>query len=166
MIRTAKISQIPDILNMTDACRIHMEEKGIFQWTKDYPTQAHFETDISRNELFCLWEKEALVGCIVISQHMDAEYRTVKWLTPTSAHFYIHRLAVHPRFQGQGYAQQLMAYAENRAREQQMASIRLDTYSQNIRNQHFYEQRGYERLGAVYFPAQSPHPFYCYELVL
>ena len=166
MIGKAKISQIPDILHMTDACRIHMEEKGIFQWTKDYPTKTHFEQDIERNELFCLWKEQRVLGCIVISDHMDDEYKAIQWLTPNRTHFYIHRLGVHPKFQGQGHAQQLMSYAENRAREQQVTSIRLDTFSQNSRNQRFYEQRGYQRLGNVYFPAQSPHPFYCYELVL
>ena len=68
--------------------------------------------------------------------------------------------------QGQGYAQQLMSLAEEQARQQGFESIRLDTFSQNPRNQQFYEQRGYQRLGNIYFPKQSEHPFYCYELLL
>jgi len=68
--------------------------------------------------------------------------------------------------QGQGYAQKLMTFAENYAIENNYASIRLDTFSQNKRNQKFYELRGYKRLGNIYFPKQSEHPFYCYELVL
>ncbi len=45
-------------------------------------------------------------------------------------------------------------------------SIRLDTFSKNIRNQKFYELHGYNKLGDIYFPDQSENPFYSYELVL
>ncbi|MGM0391936.1 MAG: GNAT family N-acetyltransferase, partial [Bacteroidota bacterium] len=30
----------------------------------------------------------------------------------------------------------------------------------------FYESRGYQKLGDIYFPKQSEHPFHCYELIL
>ena len=52
------------------------------------------------------------------------------------------------------------------ARENDFDSVRLDTFSQNKRNQKFYEARGYKKLENIYFPKQSTHPFNCYELVL
>ena len=97
---------------------------------------------------------------------MDKEYEPVKWLTNNSQNLYIHRLAVHPKMQGKGYAQQLMDFAESYAKQNNYISIRLDTFSKNFRNQRFYEQRGYVRLENVYFPQQSQDPFYCYELVI
>ena len=59
-----------------------------------------------------------------------------------------------------------MDFAENFAKEHNALSVRLDTFSQNKRNQKFYETRGYKRLGDIYFPKQSNHPFHCFELVL
>jgi hypothetical protein len=59
-----------------------------------------------------------------------------------------------------------MDFAEIQAKKTKASSIRLDTFSQNIRNQKFYELRSYKRLGEIYFPKQSTYPFYCYELVL
>nr|WP_316931595.1 hypothetical protein [Flavimarina sp. Hel_I_48] len=59
-----------------------------------------------------------------------------------------------------------MFFAENLAKEGNFQSVRLDTFSQNERNQKFYEKRGYQKLGAIYFLKQSKHPFYCYELPL
>jgi ribosomal protein S18 acetylase RimI-like enzyme len=58
-----------------------------------------------------------------------------------------------------------MDYAEAFAKAKKAPSVRLDTFSQNHQNQRFYEARGYQRLGSIYFPKQSEHPFYCYELV-
>lgn len=166
MIEPAKISQIPKILSMTDACRIAMEANGIYQWTTAYPSKQAFEKDIERNELYVFLQDNEIVGCVVISLFMDEEYRSVNWLTENTNNYYIHRLGVHPKYQGKGFAQQLMAFAENFARENNALSVRLDTFSQNKRNQKFYEQRGYAKLGDIFFPKQSQHPFHCYELVL
>jgi len=166
MIASAKISQIPEILIMTDACRISMEANSIYQWTTEYPSKQAFENDIKRHELFVLQFHNEIVGCIVVSLFMDEEYKSVDWLTQNTKNYYIHRLAVHPNFQGKGFAQRLMDFGENFARENNALSVRLDTFSQNKRNQKFYEQRGYIKLGDIFFPKQSNHPFHCYELIL
>lgn len=166
MIRRAKISEIPDILTITRACAKKMEENGIFQWNEQYPSKEAFIKDIERYELFVIEENRTVQGTIVISTLMDDEYKPIKWLTPNGNSTYIHRLSVHPNFQGKGFAQQMMDFAEAYSRENGFVSVRLDTFSQNKRNQRFYEQRGYQKLGDIFFPKQSDHPFHCYELVL
>lgn len=166
MIRRAKISEISDILNLTRACAFHMIKNGIQQWNEEYPSKEAFENDIARSELFVLEKKGSIIGTIVITTLMDDEYRTIQWLTNNSKNIYIHRLSVLPDQQGKGYAQKLMDFAEQYAKENKFSSIRLDTFSQNKRNQRFYETRGYHKLGTIYFPKQSHYPFHCYELVL
>ncbi len=166
MIRKAKPSDVSTIVSLTKACAKAMIAKEIYQWNEHYPTQARFEKDIALEESYVLEHTGKIVGTIVITELMDDEYIPVQWLTDNQNNVYIHRLAVHPDFWGQGYAQQLMDWAEEYAREHAFLSIRLDTFSQNKRNQRFYETRGYKRLGIIYFPKQSEHPFYCYELVL
>lgn len=143
-----------------------MIKKGIFQWNEHYPSKADFENDIRRNELYVWASVEEIIGVIAVTTVMDEAYIPVEWLNPDARAIYIHRLAVHPRHQGKGYAQKLMDYAEDFARKNGFESIRLDTFSQNKRNQLFYEKRGYRRLGDVFFPNQSAHPFHCYESVL
>ena len=135
-------------------------------FASEFPSRTAFEKDISRKELFVLKSENKIIGCITITPIMDDEYIPVKWLTPNENSIYIHRLAVQPEYQGKGYAQQLMHFAENFARKNKYISVRLDTFSQNKRNQKFYEQRGYQKLENIYFPKQSDYPFFCYELVL
>lgn len=166
MIRYAKISEIPDILVICKACAEHMISKGIYQWNEHYPNAAVFEKDIERDELYVLEVNEKVIGTIVITTLIDDEYVPIKWLTPNSKNIYIHRLSIDPSLQGRGYAQQLMDFVENYAKENGFISIRLDTFSQNKRNQRFYEARGYQRLGDIFLPNQSEDPFHCFELVL
>jgi ribosomal protein S18 acetylase RimI-like enzyme len=152
MIEPAKICEIPDILKLCAACRLYMESKGIYQWTTEYPNEKQFINDIVRKELYVLKKNDRLIGCIVLSILIDAEYIPVNWLTDNGNPLYIHRLAVHPNCQGKGFAQQLINFGENHARSNQFTSVRLDTFSQNKRNQRFYEQRGYQKLDDIYFP--------------
>ena len=167
MIRKAETQEIDAILNLTRACAQAMIQKNIFQWNDTYPSRAAFEDDIKRNELFVFAQGEKIIGTIVISNLKDDIYEQVEWLTPGDAKsIYIHRLAVHPDFQGKGIAQQLMLYAESFAEKNNYVSVRLDTFSKNLRNNDFYTKRGYNKLGDIFFPKQSEFPFHCYELVL
>ncbi|WP_400071084.1 GNAT family N-acetyltransferase [Zobellia russellii] len=166
MISPAKLLDIPQILEVTKACAAAMIENGIYQWNENYPSKQAFELDVERGELYVLEKDNQIIGTIVISTLMDEEYEPIEWLTPSGKNIYIHRVSVHPDFQGKGYAQKLMTFAENYARENSFASVRLDTFSQNKRNHRFYEARGFQRLGDIFFPKQSEHPFHCYELVL
>ena len=165
MIRQANLGDIPEIMRLTRACTLYMKAQGILQWNEQYPSAEAFRRDIERSELYVM-EKKGIIGCIAISTHMDDEYQPVKWLSPNHNNMYVHRLAVHPEHQGKGFARQLMDLAEDVARKSDCISVRLDTFSRNERNQRFYEARGYRKLDAVYFPNQSQHPFFCYELLL
>ncbi|UII81724.1 GNAT family N-acetyltransferase [Flagellimonas sp. CMM7] len=166
MIRHAKISEIKDILNITKACAIKMSDNGIFQWNDNYPSESTFLNDLERNELYVKESNGKVIGTIVISTYMDEEYVPIQWLTPNGNSIYIHRLGVDPIYQGKGYAQELMDFGEAYSKSNGFVSVRLDTFSQNKRNQRFYEQRGYQKLDDIFFPKQSVHPFHCYELVL
>ncbi|WP_299609980.1 GNAT family N-acetyltransferase [uncultured Aquimarina sp.] len=165
MIRKATPSDLDAIHKLTQACAKAMIAKGIYQWNEHYPTRSRFEKDIELEELYVL-EEGHIKGIIVLTELMDDEYIPIEWLTENGNNLYVHRLAVHPDYWGNGYAQQLMNWAETQAKEKKYASVRLDTFSQNKRNHKFYETRGYQRLGNIFFPKQSEHPFYCYELVL
>ncbi|RFN59244.1 GNAT family N-acetyltransferase [Marixanthomonas ophiurae] len=165
MIRKATLSDIDKIITITRACATKMIAEKIYQWNEKYPTYEAFENDIKRNELYVLTFSEEIIGSVVVSTLKDKEYNDITWLTVDGNNYYIHRLAIHPEHQHKGYAKKLMDFAETTAKEKDATSIRLDTFSQNPRNQKFYEARGYQKLESIYFPKQSKHPFYCYELV-
>ncbi|MEO1011589.1 MAG: GNAT family N-acetyltransferase [Bacteroidota bacterium] len=165
MIRLAETKDIPKIIAITKACALHMSHMGIHQWNEHYPTPGVFGKDVEMGQLHVLEINGQVIGTVVVSDVMDEEYKPVKWLALNGKNSYVHRLCIHPEHQGKGYAQRLMDFAETLSRKKGCISVRLDTFSQNPRNQRFYEQRGYQRLGDIYFPKQSEYPFHCYELV-
>ncbi len=166
MIRKGTAADIDNILKITKACATYMIAKNIFQWNEFYPSKTPFLNDVNRGELYVLEIENEIIGCVTISTFMDEEYIPISWLTPNKNNIYIHRLAIHPKQQGKGFARKLMEFAEDYAQKNNYQSVRLDTFSKNKRNQKFYELRGYKKLGDIYFPKQSEYPFHCYELVL
>ncbi len=165
-IRLSEEKDLQEIKSLTEACAIAMKEKGIFQWNEHYPSLEKLQADIEKRELFVLEDQDQILGIIVLTGFMDREYIPINWLTKNINNLYIHRLAVHPLVWGKGYGQKLMDFAEDYARLNNFISVRLDTFSQNQRNQRFYENRGYHKLGDIYFPKQSEDPFHCYELIM
>lgn len=166
MIRKAEIHELQPIKHLTELCAAAMTKKEIFQWNEHYPSLSKLKADIQKQELFLLEKSGRILGIIVITEEIPEEYFPITWLSQTDSNIYIHRLAVHPEFWGKGYGKKLMDFAEDFAMKNGFESVRLDTFSQNLRNQRFYESRGYQRLGSIYFPNQSDKPFYCYELLI
>ena len=165
-IERAVIIDLEQLYSITKSCAKHMIENGIFQWNEQYPSKNVLKKDIELKQVWKLVENDLIIGLIVLTEIEDSEYKPVKWLTENTGSLYIHRLAVHPKYQRKGYAQKLMNFAEKYAVEKNYYSIRLDTFSKNIGNQQFYEKRNYIKLESIYFPNQSEHPFYCYEKIL
>lgn len=167
MISRGEISEIDEIVELTKACGLHMRENGINQWDEHYPDRASIAEDIETGTLFALRDGVKILGIVVLNEKQDEEYAEISWSTSKDdKNLIVHRLAVLPEYQGQGLAQILMDFAEDLARNLSYAAIRLDTYSQNPRNQRFYLARGYRELGAVFLTYKKEHPYYCYELLL
>ena len=166
MIRKANIEDLDAVKKVAETCALHLSNQGVFQWNESYPSRAVFKNDIKQGSLYVLEIEGIVSGCMMFSEEKDALYNSIDWLTPDSSNLYIHRLAIHPEHQKKGWAKKLMDFAEDYAIKNGNFSIRLDTFSQNKRNNRFYQARGFARLGDVYFIKQSAFPFHCYEKVL
>ena len=162
-IELATLNELDRVKEIAEACAKNMIENNIFQWNDKYPSREIFKEDIKNKSLYVSKINQEVVGCIMFSFRKDDVYKTVNWITEDEYNLYIHRLAVDPIFQKRGIARKMMDFAEDFAKSNNYRSIRLDTFSQNPRNNKFYKARGYNKLDDVYFPKQSEFPFHCYE---
>ena len=165
-IELAVISHLDKVKEIAECCASDMINRNIFQWNEKYPSKKIFKEDIESNSLYLAKINQEIVGCIMLTKNKDDVYKDIKWLSEDNINLYIHRLAVHPIFQKKGIGRKMMDFAEDYAKSNNYESVRLDTFSKNKRNNIFYENRGYIRLGNVYFPEQSRFPFYCFEKLI
>mgnify|MGYP001211170576 CR=1 FL=1 len=165
-IRKAVLSDLYEIMRIISLCTKHMISKKIFQWDENYPSKKIFKEDIDNGYLMVLLLKDNIVGCVSVYNVMDDFYKKIKWKIKSNNSLYVHRLAINPTFQGKGFAKFIMKYIEEIGIKTKAKSIRLDTFSLNKKNNKFYSNLGYLKLGQIYFRNQSDMPFNCYEKVL
>ena len=90
----------------------------------------------------------------------EGDYEPAEWRYPADRFAVLHRLCVHPDFQGRGVAREAMDHIEKRARGQGAQALRLDAFSQNPSALRLYERRGYEKAGEIRYRKGL---FYLYE---
>lgn len=154
-----------DIMELIKSCILNMESLEIYQWNEYYPTLDIIIVDVESGSMYVLKEGNSIWGIIAINEDQSPEYNNLSWVCNEGKALVVHRLAVQPKKQRTGIAKKLMYFAENYAKEKEFTSIRLDAYCGNPRALRLYEQRGYIRVGQVYFPIREL-PFNCYEKVL
>lgn len=160
------VEQLEIIFTIFKDCRTSLESRNIFQWTDNYPKLEHIAQDIRSGNLYSLIHDDGKVlGVVAVNELQDDEYSTLDWQDKKGKCLVIHRLAVAPQYQRQGFAAMLMNFAEAYAAANSYTSIRLDAYSGNKDSLRFYEKRGYVKRGEVNFPGRTLS-FPCYEKLI
>ena len=140
-----------------------MQAAGNRQWNASYPSEATFARDIERGELWLAETDDGiLAGVAAINTDQQPEYADAGLDIGVTA-IVVHRLAVDPDSRGSGVATALMRKAEEIAREQRVAAMRLDTNTQNFAAQRLFVRLGYVFAGEVSFAGRTGLRFLCYE---
>ena len=163
-IKQADDSDISEVIRIFRACIEAMRLDSVFQWDDIYPNEEQVEEDKKDGSLYVARKGGICLGAVSFNEKQEDAYQQVEWQGNNPV-FVVHRLCVHPSFQGQGIAKQLMNYGEKMAIGHGYASIRLDAYSGNPRAVRLYESLKYQKVGSVTFPRREL-PFYCFEKIL
>jgi Acetyltransferases len=159
-------SHLDEIVSLCKECSQNMVNNLIDQWDEVYPNKEIFLDDIRNDSLYIAFSDnpEELVACIVLNEYQDPEYKEIKWNYYDSEKIaVIHRLMVHPKYEGKGISQSLVCYIEMLAKESQYDSIRLDVFADNLRAVSFYKKLGYVVAGKVIFRKGE---FFCCEKLI
>jgi GNAT superfamily N-acetyltransferase len=159
-IDAATSDDIEDLVALVRACIDHMRSQSIEQWDEVYPVRAMIEWDVGSGTAFVARRDGDVVGSLVLNEYQDPEYAEVPWQFTEGAAAVVHRLMVHPLAEGQGLAQVLMNFAEERALDSGHRMIRLDAFTENPRALRLYERLGYRTAGKVRFRKGD---FQCFE---
>ena len=150
------------IMHLIEDCIKDMESQRIFMWNKEYPNVEIIEDDVINGFGYIMRHHHQCIAYVSINEIQSPEYNQIIWITDGRKVLVIHRLSVHPLFQGKGIAGKLMNFIEDYAVKNHYSCIRFDAYSENTRALRLYDRMGYRRSGQVFFPFKEL-PFYCYE---
>ncbi|GAB3915217.1 GNAT family N-acetyltransferase [Mucilaginibacter boryungensis] len=161
-IRVATLNDIPAIMQVIAEVVPQMRAVGNLQWDNTYPNPAVFEQDINVNQLWLADVAGEIAGVAAITTEQYPEYAQVG-LDISETAIVVHRLAVSPRYKGQGIAVALMQQAEKEAIRRGIKFLRIDTNSQNTIAQNLFIKTGYVFAGEIGLEFRPGMRFYCYE---
>ena len=157
---TAQAEDLAEILLLFRAATTRMDAHGVYQWDEIYPDEGILSEDIARGNMTIGKIDGRIAVAFMLDFCEDSDYETAAWRYCAQDIVVLHRLCVHPDFQGQGVARQAMDYLENEVRARGVQTIRLDAFSQNPAALHLYESRGYQKAGEISYRKGL---FYLYE---
>ncbi len=161
-IRPAILSDVPGIMQVIAEVVPDMIASGNFQWDDTYPNAAVFEEDIALGQLWVADADGIIAGVSAITTEQYPEYADVG-LDINETAIVTHRLAVSPRFRGQGVAGLLMQQAEQVAVDRDIKTLRVDTNTANKATQSLFPKMGYCFAGEIGLHFRPGLKFYCYE---
>jgi ribosomal protein S18 acetylase RimI-like enzyme len=155
---------LPEVMNFISEVVADMNANGNTQWDETYPTRDIIVKDIEEGTLFLTRLEGEITGICALTEGEEAQYANITWKDGKGRALEIHRIAVHPKWQGKGNAKTLFDFAEEHARKKGYSSMRIDTYCENLRMIKILESRGYKVTGEIFFPPLIL-PFNCYEKI-
>ncbi|MEG0005039.1 MAG: GNAT family N-acetyltransferase [Clostridium sp.] len=161
----ANYQDVAAIMDIISNCIKAMESQGLYQWNEYYPDSSAIEDDIKGGYAYVLKDNENYMAYVAINNIQSSEYSSVKWLTEGDNVLVVHRLSVHPSYQGMGLGKKMLKFIEDEGKKNNHQSIRLDTYSENITSNKLYEKYGFKKTGEIFFEYKNL-PFNCYEKTL
>ena len=168
--RTAVSGDIAAIKALFCLVRDFMAEQGNPQWQDGYPYDDVVQNFVSGGN-FRILEIGGKVAAVYSVFDSDGEYDDIegRWLTDgkdvkNKNYLAVHTLAVSPLFRGQGLAKAAFKEAEEEARSNGKASIRMDTHIKNLPMQKLLVSRGFTYCGTIKSRGESA--FICFEKVL
>ncbi|MDO4903009.1 MAG: N-acetyltransferase [Limosilactobacillus sp.] len=166
-LRKATMEDFDQIMDILRDGRNQLAEQGIDQWQGDYPNADVVKEDIENGwGVLAQSDDEQTVGYVAVVDGPDTSYDTMKgkWLVETENYVVLHRVAVHSKHTGHGYASKLFIavidYIHDHRKD--VETMRIDTHEDNKIMQHLITKHGFEKVGEVYGYYSEDETIYVY----
>ncbi len=151
IFRKAKEHELQEVVEVFKKAIEKMRSQNIFQWDERYPNEEVLRNDIADDELYVLSDDKVIKACVVLNEFQNEEYRNGDWQYSDGKIAVVHRLCIHPDYQGQGIGTTMMRSSEDYLRQQGYQIIRLDFFPANRAALSLYEKQGFTYAGQVTF---------------
>lgn len=119
-------------------------------WTKDvYPSEEDLRGHIAARRLFLGRADGELAAAMAVTGSDVEGYEAVPWQVEAAPEevFFLHLLAVLPRFARRGLASEMVVFAMDYARQQGGRTLRLDVLRRNLPAERLYARLGFRHVG-------------------
>ena len=162
-VSKGRVENVKKTLEMFILITDHLLNHGIDQWNYDYPDLVTLKDDVLHGYNFVIRKGDDIAASIALNDIQDDQYKNIHWKNRSDSVLVIHRLGVHPKYQGQGLGKKMCLFAESYGKERNFKSIRLDAYAGNAVSNNLYKSLGYTQANGYCYFRKKAIPFYCFE---
>lgn len=151
-ITQANMADLPVVWEIINECGIQLSSINLPYWSLHY-THEFVTHMLEEHEVYVGYNDQSPVGTVTFSMQPPHYYVSDHYLErftrSTDVSGYVMTVAVSPKYQSQGYASQLISFAEHIAKERGGLWLRLDCREESPGLVRFYEKRGYTKVGSA-----------------
>ena len=149
-----KKENLASIMSIIHEAQIYLASKNIDQWQNGYPNEKAILSDISKHESFVVKDEAGIIlATTMFTTKPEATYTAIDgaWLTARNAKYgVIHRMAVGDRYRKLGIAKFIVKQCEQKLKENEIISMRIDTHQDNKGMQGLVKKLGYTYCGVIF----------------
>lgn len=147
--RKSTYEDIDVAVTIADQGKALLKSRNINQWQRGtYPDRNVFKKDVETNIGYVVCDDDQVVAVCAVTFTQEPSYENLtagQWKTKDNQKYAtIHRSAVKAEFRGKGVFGFLVKSVAELAKEQNAASIRIDTHEENISMQRAVKKSGFE----------------------
>ena len=135
-IRLAKQNNLIEVLYIIRECSRQLVEKGVKYWNNSLADYNEISKDIDGGYVYLMVINNVPIGTATIKPD-----KSTPGITTLS------RLAIYPAFQKKGYAQTILQFSENLARDKGSKIVRGTTPLDDKSLEQLLQENGYEKKG-------------------
>ncbi|QIK58066.1 GNAT family N-acetyltransferase [Erysipelothrix sp. HDW6A] len=158
LIRYATLDDLDEIMLIIMQAKQSLKEAGIPQWQTGSPNEATICHDIHNNHTIVMCEEDRIIATVALLFEEEPSYKTLKggsWLQD-NAYATIHRIAVASNATQQSIATSLINHCIDLTRKQALASLRIDTHTENTKMLGLIRKFPFEKCGMITLSDGSP----------
>lgn len=153
IIRIGTENDIDKLEELYDELNDYLESSINYPgWKKGvYPIREDAVNGIKNENLYIASIDSKIVGSIILSHIPEPPYLNVNWQKKLdySNVFVIYTFVVHPKYHGLGIGEELIKFAEEHGVKNNIKSLRLDVYENNLPAIKLYEKCGFKYIDTI-----------------
>jgi GNAT superfamily N-acetyltransferase len=169
-IKLVTLKEFNQAYQIVEDGRKLLKESNSRQWQYGHPTKELVMNEIKSQKLRGIYVDGVLALIAAFSLIPDPSYTKIingKWLTNTNKYLTIHTLSVKKEYCKLGLSKLIFEEAYKVAKENNLISVRADTYKMNRIVQHIFSKEGFQYCGIIYLVDETiADDRYAYEKVL
>ncbi|MFT5668424.1 MAG: ribosomal protein S18 acetylase RimI-like enzyme [Vicingaceae bacterium] len=149
-----KNENLPSVMDVLKDAQVYLASLNIDQWQDGYPNEAAILEDIANQESFVVHsESSEIIATAMFTTKAEPTYASIHgtWLTNENGMYgVIHRMAVANQYRKQGIAKFIFSECEQKLKDTEVASMRIDTHEDNMGMQQLLKKLGYSYCGVIF----------------